>query len=85
MSVTTAGCDGPWGILFVKLLADKYLVSNQTPMFSTVDDITVYVHTNFLNAVRVWVFHQGLELGVLFERLLAPCLMAKVPDEAQIR
>ena len=29
--------------------------------------ITVYVHRNFLDVVRFWLFHQGLEPTVLFE------------------
>src|ERR1035438_2854242 len=46
--------------------------------------ITVYVHRNFLDAVRVWLSHQGLESCVLFERLLATRLIAKSPHEVKI-
>ena len=47
-------------------------------------NITVYVHRTYLDAVRVWLFHQGLESNVLFERLLATWLIVKAPHEVEI-
>jgi hypothetical protein len=46
--------------------------------------ITVYVHRTFLDAVRVWLFHQGLESSVLFERLLATWLIVKAPHAVEV-
>jgi hypothetical protein len=38
--------------------------------------ITVCVGWNLLDAIKVWLFHQGLESSVLFERLFATWLRA---------
>ncbi len=53
---------------------------------SSPDDnrISLYIHRNILDAVRVWLSHQGLESSVLFERLLATWMVAKTPREVKI-
>jgi hypothetical protein len=47
--------------------------------------ITVYVHKDVRNAVKIRLFHDGLELSALVEKLLAGWLTAKAsPDLKEI-
>ena len=43
--------------------------------------ITVYVHKNVRNAVKVRLFHDGLELSALVEKLLAGWLTVTTPPD----
>ena len=43
--------------------------------------ITVYVHKNVRNAVKIRLFHEGLELRALLEKLLASWLTVKASQD----